>query len=106
GVLGLGVLGGAVYGVFWLFSGEAQESETERRNAADSARAETERLREELALARSTAAPAVQVESLRARLESSQARTADLRAALDRAQAALMQQLAAGETRRIAAQGE
>src|SRR5207244_2207063 len=77
-----------------------------RRPAEDSARAETQRLRQELAAARAAAAPATQVESLRTQLRAAETRTAELRAALDRAQAALSTQLAAGEARRVAAQAD
>ena len=100
------LLGGAVYGVYWLLSNEVEQSETLRRSAADSARGETERLRQELAAARAAAAPVSQVESLRAELELARARTAELRGAFDRAQVAVAQQLAAGEVRRVAAQTE
>ncbi|HEU5260961.1 MAG TPA: FHA domain-containing protein [Gemmatimonadales bacterium] len=100
------LLGGAVYGVYSVLSRQVKETEQQRHSAEDSARAQTERLRQELAAARAGAAPAAQVESLRARLESAQARTAEVRAALDRAQAALTAQLAAGEQRRLAAQHE
>src|SRR5207249_5542395 len=44
--------------------------------------------------------------SLRAQLRSAEVRTAELRAALERAQAALSSQLQAGEQRRLAAQTE
>jgi len=98
--------GAGVYGVYWLVSGEVQETERERRTAGDSTRAETERLRQELAAARVAAAPAALVESLRAKLQAAEASTADLRATLARAQAALSAQLAAGEERRLAAQAE
>src|SRR6266705_410135 len=57
------LLGGAVYGVYWLLSSQVQQTEAARR-------------------------------------------TAELRAALDRAQAALSTQLAAGEARRVAAQAD
>jgi len=100
------VLGAGVYGVYWLLSGEVQQTERERRTAGDSARAETERLRQELTAARATAAPAALVESLRAQLRSAEVRTAELRATLERAQAALSSQLQAGEQRRLAAQTE
>jgi pSer/pThr/pTyr-binding forkhead associated (FHA) protein/S1-C subfamily serine protease len=106
GVPMLLLLGGAVYGVYWLLSTEVQESETLRRSAADSARAEMERLRQELIAARAAAAPLSQVESLRAQLDTARARTAELRGAFDRAQIAVSQQLAAGEGRRIAASNE
>ena len=100
------LLGGAVYGVYWLLSSEVQQTEGERRTAEDSARAETQRLRQELTAARAAAAPVTQVESLRTQLQAAETRTAELRAALDRAQAALSTQLAAGEARRVAAQAE
>jgi pSer/pThr/pTyr-binding forkhead associated (FHA) protein/S1-C subfamily serine protease len=98
--------GAGVYGVYWLVSGEVQETERERRTAGDSTRAETERLRQELSAARAAAAPATLVESLRVKLQAAEASTADLRATLARAQAALSSQLAAGEERRLAAQAE
>jgi len=100
------LLGGGVYGVYWLLSSEVRQTDQARRTGEDSARAETERLRRELEAARAAAAPAALVESLRTQLESAQARTAELRAALERAQVALSSQLQAGEQRRIAAQGE
>ncbi len=100
------LLSAAVYGVYWLLSTQVELTENARRSAEDSARAETERLRRELAAARAGAAPATLVESLRAQVESAQVRTAELRAALDRAQAALTAQLASGEARRLVAQGE
>ncbi|HEX4600593.1 MAG TPA: trypsin-like peptidase domain-containing protein, partial [Gemmatimonadales bacterium] len=100
------LLGGAVYGVYWLLSTEAQQSEQEQRTAEDSARAEAERLHQELAAARAAAAPAAQVDSLRTQLGRAEARTTELRTALDRAQAAVTGQLAAGEARRVAAQAE
>ncbi|MGH7673574.1 MAG: FHA domain-containing protein [Gemmatimonadales bacterium] len=68
------MLGGGVYGVYWLLSGQVARTERALRTAEDSARAETERLRREL------------------------------QAALDRAQRALAQQLTAGEERRNEAQ--
>ena len=100
------VLGGAVYGVYWLLSTQVEETEQAQRTAADSARATAARLSRELDAARASAAPAAQVDSLRAQLQSAQARTAELGAALERAQAALTSQLAAGEARRAAAQAE
>jgi serine protease Do len=63
-------------------------------------------LRRELDIARVAAAPAARVESLRGQLASAEARTTELRAALERAQTALTAQLAAGEARRVAAQDE
>jgi pSer/pThr/pTyr-binding forkhead associated (FHA) protein/S1-C subfamily serine protease len=106
-ILLLGALvSGGVYGVYWLLSGEVQATAEQQRTAGDSARAEAERLQRELAAASAAAAPEAQVDSLRAQLESAQLRTTELRAALDRAQAALTQQLSAGETDRAAAAGE
>jgi pSer/pThr/pTyr-binding forkhead associated (FHA) protein/S1-C subfamily serine protease len=100
------LLGAAVYGVYWLLSSQVEQTEQEQRTAADTARAATDRLRQELAAARAAAAPAAQVNSLRAQLESARARTAALGAALDRAQGALSAQLALGEARRVAAQSD
>jgi len=74
------LLGGAVYAVYWLLSGEVAATAAQQRSAEDSTRAEAERLRQELAAARAAAAPAARVDSLRAQLESAQARTAELRA--------------------------
>jgi S1-C subfamily serine protease len=98
------LLAGGVYGVYWLLSRQVQHTEQALRTAEDSARAESERLRRELADARAGAAPAAQVESLRTQLAAAQSRTTELQAALDRAQQALGQQLAVGETRREEAQ--
>ena len=98
------MLGGGVYGVYWLLSVQAEHTEQALRTAEDSARAESERLRRELAEARAAAAPAAQVDLLRTQLEAAQARTTQLQAALDRAQQALGAQLAVGETRREEAQ--
>ena len=98
------LLGGAVYGVYWLLTRQAEHTAQALRSAEDSARAESERLRRELAEARAAAAPAAQVELLRSQLEAAQARTTELQAALDRAQHALGEQLAAGESRRQEAQ--
>jgi S1-C subfamily serine protease len=100
------VLGGGVSVVYWLLSGEVQQSEAARLTAQDSARAEAARLRDALAEARRAAAPAAQVDSLRAELEAAQARTGQLQASLERAQSALGQQLHEGEARRTAAQQE
>jgi pSer/pThr/pTyr-binding forkhead associated (FHA) protein/S1-C subfamily serine protease len=98
------LLGGAVYGVYWLLSRQAEHTEQALRSAEDSARAESERLRRELAEARAAAAPAAQVDLLRSQLEAAQTRTTQLQAALDRAQHALGEQLAVGESRREEAQ--
>jgi pSer/pThr/pTyr-binding forkhead associated (FHA) protein/S1-C subfamily serine protease len=98
------LLSGAVYGVYWLLSSQVAQTELAFRSSEDSARAEVNRLRRELGEARSAAAPASQVDSLRVQLESAQRTTNELRAALDRAQGALSQQLAAGEARRVEAQ--
>jgi pSer/pThr/pTyr-binding forkhead associated (FHA) protein/S1-C subfamily serine protease len=98
------MLAGGVYCVYWLLSAQAEYTEQALRTAEDSARAESERLRRELAEARAAAAPAAQVDLLRSQLEAAQARTTQLQAALDRAQQALGAQLAVGETRREEAQ--
>jgi len=98
------LLGGGVYGVYWLLSRQAEHTEAALRTAEDSARVESERLRHELAEARAAAAPAAQVDSLRSQLEAAQARTTQLQASLDRAQHALGEQLAVGESRREEAQ--
>jgi len=98
------VLGGGVYGVYWILSQQVEQTEVERRSAGDSARADAVRLRQELEAARSAAAPAATVDSLRAQLESAQARTEELRQALERAQGALTQQLTAGEAKRLESQ--
>jgi pSer/pThr/pTyr-binding forkhead associated (FHA) protein/S1-C subfamily serine protease len=100
------LLAGAVSGVYWLLSIQVEQTEQARRTGEDSAHAETERLRRELDIARVAAAPAARVESLRGQLASAEARTTELRAALERAQTALTAQLAAGEARRVAAQDE
>src|SRR6266516_4273141 len=100
------LLGAGVYGVYRLLSAEVAENRQTTRGVEDSARAETERLRQELVDARAAAAPAAQVDSLRAQLDAAQARTTQLQAALERAQGALTQQLAAGETRRQQAQSD
>ena len=98
------LLGGGVYGVYWLLSQQEEHTEQALRTAGDSARAETDRLRRELGEARAAAAPAEQVELLRGQLEAAQERTNQLQAALDRAQHALGDQLAAGDARREEAQ--
>jgi len=100
------LLAAAVCGVYWLLSTQVEQTEQARRTGEDSARAETERLRRELDIARAAAAPVAQVESLRAQLASAESRTTELRAALERAQTTLSGQLAAGEARRVAAQEE
>jgi pSer/pThr/pTyr-binding forkhead associated (FHA) protein/S1-C subfamily serine protease len=100
------LLGGGVYGVYWLLTEQAAQTEVERHSAEDSARAETERLRLELASARAAAAPAATVDSLRAQLESAQVHTTELRQTLERAQAAVGQQLSAGESKRLESQRE
>ena len=98
------LLGGALYGVYWLLSRQAAHTEQALRTAEDSARAESERLRRELADARAAAAPAAQVDLLRSQLEAAQERTTQLQASLDRAQHTLGEQLAVGESRRQEAQ--
>jgi S1-C subfamily serine protease len=98
------LLGGGVYGVYRLLTLQAVHTEQALRTAEDSARAESDRLRRELADARAAAAPAAQVDLLRTQLEAAQSRTTQLQVALDRAQQALGQQLALGESRREEAQ--
>lgn len=98
------LLGGGVYAVYWLLSGQVEHTKQALRTAEDSSRAEGERLRRELAAARAAAAPAAEVETLRVQLAAAESRTSQLQAALDRAQQALGQQLAAGEARREEAQ--
>jgi len=100
------LLAGAVYGVYWLLSTQVEATTAAQRSAEDSVRLVTRRLERDLEVARASAAPAALVESLRAQLGVAQARTAELRAALDRAQTALGAQLAAGEAQRVAAQNE
>jgi pSer/pThr/pTyr-binding forkhead associated (FHA) protein/S1-C subfamily serine protease len=100
------LLGSAVYGVYWLLSTQVEQTNEARQSVEDSVRRVTRRLEQELGAARAGAAPAALVESLRTQLGVAQARTADLRTALDRAQGALGAQLAAGEVRRVAAQNE
>jgi pSer/pThr/pTyr-binding forkhead associated (FHA) protein/S1-C subfamily serine protease len=94
------VLSGGVYGVYRLLSGEVAQTEQAMQSVEDSARAEAERLRQELAEARAASAPAAEVERLRAALDSAQAAAAELRAALERAQGEIQSQLAAAESRR------
>src|SRR5882757_3039742 len=52
------VLGGGVYGVYWLLSQQVEHTKEALRSSEDSARAESDRLRHELAAARAAAAPA------------------------------------------------
>jgi pSer/pThr/pTyr-binding forkhead associated (FHA) protein/S1-C subfamily serine protease len=99
-------LAGAVYGVYWLLSGEVRDTEQRAETAADSARAREAALAQALAAARAAAAPSLEVDSLRVALESAQVRTAALSTAFARAQTALADQIAAGETRRLGAQAE
>jgi pSer/pThr/pTyr-binding forkhead associated (FHA) protein/S1-C subfamily serine protease len=94
------LLGGGVYGVYWLLSQQVAQTERAVRSAEDSARAESDRLRHDLAAARAAAAPAEQVDQLRLQLVAAESRTTQLQVALDRAQQALGQQLATGEARR------
>jgi pSer/pThr/pTyr-binding forkhead associated (FHA) protein len=94
------LLGGGVYGVYWLLSRQVEHTNEAMRTAEDSSRAEGDRLRRELTAARAAAAPAAQVDSLRVQLAAAESRTSQLQVALDRAQQALGQQLAAGESQR------
>lgn len=100
------LLGGGVAFVVWILSLQGEQTAHVMRTYEDSARAEADRLRHELAAARAEAAPASQVDSLRAQLESAQATTTALRMTLERAQGALSQQLAAGEAGRVQAQSD
>lgn len=99
-ILLLLLAGGAYVGYLLLSSQVAANQVT----LADSVRADAERLRHELADARAQAAPAALVDSLRTQLDTANARTATLQAALVRAQEAVGRQLAAGDTQRLAAQ--
>src|SRR5215471_3475630 len=100
------LLGAGVFGVYQLLSQQVAQTEVARRSAEDSSRADAERLRQALDSARAQAAPAATVDSLRTQLESAQARTTELGAALSRAQSALTQQLSAGETQRQSSERE
>ncbi|MGD8279500.1 MAG: FHA domain-containing protein, partial [Gemmatimonadota bacterium] len=109
----VGVLVVAVIALFW-YKGQL-ESRLERRfaaqqAAADSIRlaatAEYERLQQQLAAARAGSAPLSVVESLRVALGAAEARTTRLEASLERAQASLATQLAAGDSVRREAQRE
>jgi pSer/pThr/pTyr-binding forkhead associated (FHA) protein/S1-C subfamily serine protease len=81
----------------------AQRTADSLRRAAQD---EYERLRMALDSARGSSAPAAVVESLRAALDQASHRTAALEASLERAQAALNQQIAAGDSLRRQAQAE
>jgi S1-C subfamily serine protease/pSer/pThr/pTyr-binding forkhead associated (FHA) protein len=72
----------------------------------DAATAEYQRLQVELDAARTGSAPRAVVESLQVALGDAQARTTALEVALQRAEASLAEQLAAGEQARRAAQDE
>ena len=98
------LLGGGVYAVYWLLSGQVEHTKQALRSAEDSSRVESERLRRELDAARAAAAPASEVETLRVKLAAAETRTTQLQVSLDRAQQALGQQLAAGESQRQEAQ--
>src|SRR5207247_1406024 len=56
------LLGGGVYGVYWLLSRQVEHTNEAMRTAEDSSRAEGDRLRRELTAARAAAAPAAQVD--------------------------------------------
>ncbi|PYP10498.1 MAG: hypothetical protein DMD59_05435 [Gemmatimonadetes bacterium] len=62
------LLGGGVFGVYWLLSRQVEHTKQALRTAEDSSRAEGERLRRELEAARAAAAPAAEVETLRVKL--------------------------------------
>ncbi len=115
------LLGGSVGAMYWYSelrvrqaTSEIQEQQRvaleqlQARNdsvqaAAD---AEYERLREELNDARAGSAPAAVVDSLRMELVEAQERTRSLEASLQRAEASLSEQLAAGDSINRAAQAE
>jgi S1-C subfamily serine protease len=113
----VGLMIGGVGAVLW-YKGQLEqqlqdEMETrlaEQQAVADSvslaATEEYERLRREFEDARAGSAPAAVVESLRVALGVAQDRTTALEAALERAQASLSEQLAAGDSIRRVAQGE
>jgi S1-C subfamily serine protease len=92
------------------FEEQQREAMAAVQRAADSARqaAQTEydRLRVALDSARGSSAPVAVVESLRIALAQASNRTASLEASLQRAQASLHQQIAAGDSLRRQAQGE
>ncbi len=93
-----------------LLERQQREAMAQAQRAADSLRRaaqdEYERLRTALDSARGSAAPAAVVESLRTALTEASRRTAALEASLERAQAALNQQMAAGDSLRRQAQAE
>ncbi len=109
----VGLLAVSVGGVYWL--GERRVAETAARLAAQqeqvrqaqqaatdsvwrAAQMEYARLEQQLTQARASAAPVTVVESLRVALEEAGQRTADLEAALQRAQVELAQQISAGDS--------
>ncbi|MEE8134182.1 MAG: FHA domain-containing protein [Gemmatimonadales bacterium] len=108
----------AVGGIYWWSERRVRETaaELERQQRlaiaaiADSisqtATAEYQSLRRDLAEARAGSAPAAVVESLQVAFNAAQARTDALEAALERAQASLTAQLAAGDSIQRAAQVE
>jgi pSer/pThr/pTyr-binding forkhead associated (FHA) protein/S1-C subfamily serine protease len=117
----VGLLAAATGGIYWWsetrmrqataeFQSQQQEALAAQRRAADSVRraaqGDYERLRAELDSARSSAAPAAVVDSLRRALNGAQSRTSALEASLQRATTAFNQQLAAGDSLRRQAQAE
>jgi pSer/pThr/pTyr-binding forkhead associated (FHA) protein/S1-C subfamily serine protease len=117
----VGLLALATGGIYWWsgywvrqtaaqLESEQREALAAQRRAADSVRqaaqSDYERLRTELDSARSRAAPASVVESLRTALSEASRRTTALEASLQRATVALNQQIAAGDSLRRQAQAE
>ncbi len=108
------LVAGLAGGLYWWSERRARETAAAALMAqhafADSLRvsasSEYNRLRVELESARSSSAPAAVVDSLRSALNVAQERTTALEAALRRAQTAMQQQLAAGDSARRAAQGD
>jgi pSer/pThr/pTyr-binding forkhead associated (FHA) protein/S1-C subfamily serine protease len=108
----------AVGGIYWWSERRVRETaaELERRqrlaitaiadSISQSATAEYESLRRDLAEARAGSAPAAVVESLQVAFNAAQERADALEAALERAQASLTAQLAAGDSIQRAAQAE
>jgi pSer/pThr/pTyr-binding forkhead associated (FHA) protein/S1-C subfamily serine protease len=117
----VGLLAVAVAGLLWhgerrvraaarLLAAQQEQVVAAQRAAADSMRqaaaAEYARLERQLADAQASAAPVAVVESLRTALSEAGARTTALEEALQRAQAALSHQVAAGDSLQRRAEGE
>ncbi|MEX1050901.1 MAG: FHA domain-containing protein [Gemmatimonadales bacterium] len=107
------LLAGAAGGLWWV--GELRVRGTEavleaQRLAADSvsqaAQAEVRRLTSEILAARAGSAPVAVLDSLRNALSSAERRTTQLEGALARSQALITEQLASGDSLRVAAERE